>query len=47
MAETTADPRRRDVRQGLISNFLTMLAQGIKWLLLSLVFSILTECARW
>ena len=43
MAEATADPRRRDVRQGLISNFLTTLAQGIKWLLLSLVFSILTE----
>ncbi len=43
MAET--DPRRRDVRQGLLSNFLTTIAQGIKWLLLSLVFSILIEWA--
>jgi len=43
MAETSTDPRRGDVRQGLISNFLTTVAQGIKWLLLSLVFSILTE----
>ena len=42
-AEATADPRRREVRQGLISRFLTTLAQGVKWLLLSLVFSILTE----
>jgi integrating conjugative element membrane protein (TIGR03747 family) len=43
MAEAPPDPRRRDVQQGLISNFFTTLAQGIKWLLLSLVFSILTE----
>ena len=43
VAEATADPRRRDGRQGLISRFLTTLAQGIKWLLLSLVFSVLTE----
>jgi integrating conjugative element membrane protein (TIGR03747 family) len=43
MAEVPADPRRRDVRQGLISKFLTTVAQGIKWLLLSLVFSVLVE----
>ena len=43
VAEATADPRRREVRQGLISRFLTTLAQGVKWLLLSLVFSILIE----
>ncbi len=42
-AEAAADPRRREVRQGLISNFLTTLAQGIKWLLLSLVFSVIIE----
>lgn len=45
MTETIADPRRREVRQGLISTFLTTIAQGIKWLLLSLVFSILIEWA--
>ena len=45
MAETAADPGRRDVRQGLLSSFLTTLAQGIKWLVLSLVFSILIEWA--
>ena len=43
MAETTTTPRRQEVRQGLISSALTTLAQGIKWLLLSLVFSILIE----
>jgi len=43
VAETAADPRRRDVRQGLISSALTTFAQGIKWLLLSLVFSIIIE----
>ena len=43
MAETATAPRRQDVRQGLLSSFLTTLAQGIKWLLLSLVFSILIE----
>lgn len=43
MAESAADPRRRDVRQGLISRFLTTFAQGIKWLLLSLVFSVIIE----
>jgi integrating conjugative element membrane protein (TIGR03747 family) len=45
VAEAVADPRRRDIRRGLISSFLTTLAQGIKWLLLSLVFSILIEWA--
>lgn len=45
MADTIADPRRRDVRQGLLSKVLTSIAQGIKWLLLSLVFSILIEWA--
>ncbi len=44
-AEVAADPRRREVRQGLISRVLTTLAQGIKWLLLALVFSVLTEWA--
>jgi integrating conjugative element membrane protein (TIGR03747 family) len=43
MAEAVADPRRREVRQGLISRLLTTAAQGIKWLLLSLVFSVLVE----
>lgn len=45
VAETVRDPRPRDVRKGLISSFLTTIAQGIKWLLLSLVFSILIEWA--
>ena len=45
MADTIADPRRREVRQGLRSTVLTTIAQGIKWLLLSLVFSILIEWA--
>jgi integrating conjugative element membrane protein (TIGR03747 family) len=43
MAEAVADPRRREVRQGLVSRLLTTAAQGIKWLLLSLMFSILIE----
>ena len=43
VAETSADPRRRDVRQGLTSSFLTTIAQGVKWLLLSLLLSILLE----
>ncbi|MDN5869207.1 MAG: TIGR03747 family integrating conjugative element membrane protein [Nitrococcus sp.] len=43
VAEASTDPRRRDFRQGLISWSLTTLAHGIKWLLLSLVFSVLTE----
>ena len=45
MAETVADPRRREVRQGLLSKTLTTLAQGVQWLLLALLFSILTEWA--
>jgi integrating conjugative element membrane protein (TIGR03747 family) len=43
MAEAVADPRRREVRRGLISTALTTLAQGVQWLLLALLFSILTE----
>ncbi|MCB1902682.1 MAG: TIGR03747 family integrating conjugative element membrane protein [Gammaproteobacteria bacterium] len=45
MAETVVDPRRREVRQGLLSKTLTTLAQGVQWLLLALLFSILTEWA--
>ncbi len=45
MAEAVADPRRGEVRQGLISKALSTLAQAIQWLLLSLVFSILIEWA--
>ncbi len=45
MAETVSDPRRREVRQGLVSTALTTLAQGVQWLLLALLFSILTEWA--
>ena len=43
VAEGVSDPRRRDVRQGLVSRLLTRLSQGIKWLVLSLLFSILIE----
>ncbi|MGB5253382.1 MAG: TIGR03747 family integrating conjugative element membrane protein, partial [Sedimenticolaceae bacterium] len=43
MAEAIADPRRREVRQGLISKTLTTLAKGVQWLLFALLFSILTE----
>ena len=45
MAEAVADPRRGDVRQGLISKALSSLAQAIQWLLLSLIFSIIVEWA--
>ena len=45
MAEAVADPRRGDVRQGLISKALSTLAQAIQWLLLSLVFSVIVEWA--
>jgi integrating conjugative element membrane protein (TIGR03747 family) len=45
MAEAVADPRRGDVRQGLISKALSTLAQAIQWLLLSLIFSIIVEWA--
>ena len=45
MAEAVADPRRREVRQGLLSKTLTTLVQGVQWLLLALLFSILTEWA--
>ena len=43
MTEGAAHPRHRDVRQGLLSNVLTTVAQGIKWLLLSLLLSIVLE----
>ena len=43
MAEAVADPRRGEVRQGLISKTLSTLAQGFQWLLLSLVFSVIVE----
>ena len=42
MAEPT-DPRRTVARPGVISQGLTGLAQCLKWLILSLVFSILIE----
>jgi integrating conjugative element membrane protein (TIGR03747 family) len=45
MAEAVADPRRGEVRQGLISRALSTLAQAIQWLLLSLVFSVIVEWA--
>jgi len=43
MREAVADPRRPAVREGLISKGLTAGAQGIKWLLFSLVFSVVIE----
>ncbi len=43
MTEVVADPRRRDVQQGLISKILTAIAKVIQWLLLSLLFSIVIE----
>jgi integrating conjugative element membrane protein (TIGR03747 family) len=45
MAEAAADPRRRVVKEGLISKILTATAKIIQWLLLSLVFSIIIEWA--
>ncbi len=45
MAEPVADPRRRVVREGLISKSLTAAAKVIQWLLLSLLFSIIVEWA--
>ena len=45
MGEAVADPRRGEVRQGLIAKGLTTLAQAIQWLFLSLVFSVLIEWA--
>ncbi len=45
MAETVADPRRRVVQEGLISNSLTATAKVIQWVLFSLVFSIIIEWA--
>lgn len=45
MAESTTDPRRRVVQEGLISKGLTTIAKIIQWLLLSLLFSIIIEWA--
>ena len=45
MAEAVSDPRGREVRQGLIATGLTTVAQAVQWLLLALLFSILTEWA--
>lgn len=42
-AERPRDPRRRDVRRGLLSRSLTGIARAIQWLLFSLVFSIVVE----
>jgi integrating conjugative element membrane protein (TIGR03747 family) len=39
----TVDHTRRDVRQGLLSRLLSALARTVRWLLLSLVFSIVIE----
>jgi len=43
MAEAVDDPRRGVVQQGLISKSLTAIAKIMQWLLLSLLFSIITE----
>jgi hypothetical protein len=43
MVETATDSRRRDAHRGLIGSILTTIAQGIGWLLLSLVCSVLIE----
>ena len=43
MVEAAANTRRTDVRQGLVSRGLNTVAQAIKWLLFSLVFSIVIE----
>lgn len=37
------DPRRHDVRRGLLSRGLTGIAKGLQWLLFSLAFSIVVE----
>jgi integrating conjugative element membrane protein (TIGR03747 family) len=43
MVETAADPRRTAIRQGIITKGLTTIAQAFKWLLFSLLFSIVIE----
>jgi len=43
VAESTQDPRRRVVQEGLISKILTATAKAIQWLLLALLFSIIIE----
>jgi len=45
MKRTAQDPRRADVRQGLIARTLRLAAQGLKWLVFSLMFSIAAEWA--
>ena len=42
-ADRPRDPRRRDVRRGLLARSLTGIARAIQWLLFSLVFSIAVE----
>ena len=43
MAETSSDPRRTAVQQGLFSRALATISQAILWLLFSLMFSIVVE----
>ena len=43
MAEVVADPRRRVAQEGLISKSLTGVAKAIRWVLFSLMFSIIIE----
>ena len=43
MPEPAVDPRRRVVQEGLIAKSLTAVAKILQWLMLSLLFSILTE----
>jgi integrating conjugative element membrane protein (TIGR03747 family) len=45
MAESTQDPRRRVVQEGLISKSLTTIAKIIQWIFLSLLFSMIIEWA--
>ncbi|WP_405240376.1 TIGR03747 family integrating conjugative element membrane protein [Lentisalinibacter orientalis] len=43
MKRTANDPRRAEVRQGLLPRALRLAAQGLKWLAFSLMFSIVAE----
>lgn len=42
-ANARPEPRRQEVRPGLIAKCFATVAQGVKWLLLSLVFSVIIE----